>query len=50
MENKFYNNDKELLLKLKLVLENSIINAQDNIALIQEELDRQERESTGDNK
>jgi hypothetical protein len=50
MENKFYNNDVELLEKLKLTLQMSIVNMQEDIKLIDEELDRQERESTGDNK
>lgn len=50
MENKFYNNDVELLEKLKLTLQMSIVNMQEDIKLIDEELKRQERESTGDNK
>lgn len=50
MENKFYNNDVELLEKLKLTLQMSIVNMQEDIKLIDEELKRQERESTENNK
>ena len=41
MENKYYNNDAELLQKLKLTLQMAITNMQEDIKLINEELERQ---------
>lgn len=50
MENKYYNNDAEILQKLKSTLQTAIVNMQEDIKLIDEELDRQERESMENNK